>query len=180
MCADKNIEILSTKDVSIQVTNEEVKKEEYKKRTQIEQQEQTFPYRKNYLLSFNEMYLYLIKDYKNGKMELIKPKLRTECKYRYLIRTFPEEYERCDSLTDHYVEDVRIDAYENNKMSPRQAWNEMMKSKDRERILGMKIRDQREEVYKKSRGCNLFNVSFGISIFDEGSESLHPSRIRNL
>lgn len=73
-------------------------------------------------------------------------------------RSFPSDYEQTDSITDHYVEHVRIKCHEKNYPSPLDAWQSI---RDKPEIQEMNIRDKREAVYQISRGCNLFNVTLG-------------------
>lgn len=74
-----------------------------------------------------------------------------------VTRSFPEEYDNADSITDWEAEPVRIRCRERSGISPLEAWSQIRKS-----IGEMDVYDKREQIYKLSRGCNLFNIAFGI------------------
>jgi len=75
-----------------------------------------------------------------------------------LERTYPEDYEATDSLSDWEAEPVRIQCHEKKHLSPADAWKLLCDSAN----LSEDIRARREKVYSVTRGCNLFNVAFAV------------------
>ena len=82
--------------------------------------------------------------------------------YIFVVRrTFPEDYDSTDSLSDWYSEPIRIQCKEKGKVSPADAWLKI-KSKINTNLPAQELR---ELVYKQARGCNIFNASLGTIIF---------------
>jgi len=113
-----------------------------------------FPYRKYYIPSFEIMY---------NNLKTFKEQKNNDSRYLYVVdRTFPEDYNNADSIVDHFAEDIRIHCAERNEKSPYNIWEE---NKDKFLEKTQSIPQLRELVYDGARGCNIFNVSLGISLF---------------
>jgi hypothetical protein len=114
-----------------------------------------FPWRSRFMPRFEEMLRRLcalpdiplepVGSGKNRRLALIE-------------RTFPGDYEETDSLTDWEAEPARVQCKEKNYPSPADAWCIVRQKKQ----LPMNDRLRREYVYEVARGCNLFNIAFGI------------------
>jgi len=87
-------------------------------------------------------------------------------------RTFPEDFDKTDSLTDHFVEPVRIRCRERDEPAPATAWRRLSKHERAPTIemagvvkiirISSDTRAQRERVYAVARGCNLFNNALAV------------------
>jgi hypothetical protein len=73
-----------------------------------------------------------------------------------LIRRFPEDYYAADALSNHYIEDVRIDCRAGQYPTPREVWEsgeiELVHENDKDEIKSV-----RDKIYMKTRECNTFN-----------------------
>ena len=78
---------------------------------------------------------------------------KADGKLAVVRRTYPEDYDNTDSITDHFVERVRIGCRERGEDSPAAAWAKIREESN----LPDGTRERRELVYAKARGCNLFN-----------------------
>lgn len=128
-----------------------------------------FPYRRKFLPPFAEMAARLCAPQptrwdrpKEGRLAIVE-------------RTFPEDYEASDSLTDWEAEPIRIKCREKNTdMSPYDAW-----LKIRQDVAALSLPEQREAVYAAARGCNLFNVALGVFLLrwhvDRPGDVLDPT-----
>lgn len=115
-----------------------------------------FPYRKTYMPAFEVMYEALVSD-------LVDVPATQMSGYLGMIeRSYPDNYEQVSSLTDHFVEQVRIDAREDGHMSPRDAWIALVKKSPQRKLNAMTSYELREKVYADARGCNLFNACLGV------------------
>jgi hypothetical protein len=74
-------------------------------------------------------------------------------------RTYPGDFDAADSITDHFVEPVRILCRERGEDSPAAAWRRLVASG---RPLPADPRARRELVYARARGCNLFNAALAV------------------
>ncbi len=108
-----------------------------------------FPYRTFYMPPFEKMFTRL-------REAVLVPKQEKDRALGVIERTFPFDYEMTDSLSDHFAEPVRIECRESGMPSPREVWKKIR----RIAIKIADIRQKREMVYEKSRGCNLFNAAF--------------------
>lgn len=74
---------------------------------------------------------------------------------KVLIRTFPGNYLSTDAISNHFIEDVRIDCRAGLKPTPREVWDIISPGKkgDSKYML-------REEIYNQTRECNTFNPVF--------------------
>jgi 16S rRNA G966 N2-methylase RsmD len=110
-----------------------------------------FPYRSTFMPPVSDMFnrLKVIAETPPHDWER-----KTDTTIAVVHRKFPEDYEATDSITDHFVEPVRIACRERGKLSPAAAWVEM---RDSGRKLPVDDRARRELVYNTTRGCNLFN-----------------------
>ncbi len=70
-----------------------------------------------------------------------------------------------DSLTDHVVEETRIDCSERDQPSPRRVWEERLAAMWSHTGPSETAR-AREHVYQAARGCNLFNPVLAKTIYD--------------
>jgi 16S rRNA G966 N2-methylase RsmD len=117
-----------------------------------------FPYRKNYLPSFEVMFKRLLYISQNIPKDWLNP--TKQHKFGVGFRTFPEDYNEADSLTDHFIEPIRILCNEQNQISPYEAWVKIQNQTSPSIVKS--ISDWREDVYNASRGCNLYNTALGI------------------
>lgn len=124
----------------------------------IHRQYDTFPYRKYFITSVNTMWDNLGNDIQS---ENIGGAI-------VVSRTFPEQFNSCDSISDHFAERVRISCYENGKPSPIDVWSRMKEAQIKQnwRINPEECERLREVVYNKTRGCNLFNASLAFFIYN--------------
>lgn len=125
-----------------------------------------FPYRRHYMPKFEIMYSEL----KNIKKNINYLDSITDSKYIYTLdRTFPDEYEQVDSISDHFVEEIRIQCAERGYQSPLEIWKKNKQSYLEQINLEQTTSEQtkllRELVYNDARGCNLFNVALGVHLF---------------
>lgn len=111
-----------------------------------------FPYRRAYMPPFTEMFARLQDIARDPPREWSEA---GEGRLGIVERTFPEEYEQTDSLSDHFSEKERISCHEEGKQSPAEVWMALRQRDD----LPRGARDRREAVYKEARGCNLFNAA---------------------
>ena len=72
-----------------------------------------------------------------------------------LIRTFPGNYLSSDAISNHFIEDVRIDCRAGLKPTPREVWDKISPGK-----RGSTKHMLREEIYNQTRECNTFNPVF--------------------
>jgi acetyltransferase-like isoleucine patch superfamily enzyme len=72
-----------------------------------------------------------------------------------IIRTFPGDYLNADALSNHFIEDVRIDCRAGLKPTPREVWDKIAPGK-----RGSTKHMLREEIYNQTRECNTFNPVF--------------------
>ena len=94
-----------------------------------------------------------IKNTKNYKtLEFGKNKTNTGM---VLIRTFPGNYLSADAISNHFIEDVRIDCRAGLKPTPREVWDKISPGK-----RGSTKHMLREEIYNQTRECNTFNPVF--------------------
>lgn len=124
-----------------------------------------FPFRRLYMPPFAKMYARLCDLSKSWPASWSIS--HDICNLGLVTRTFPDDYENTDSLTDHFVEPVRVACCEEGNPSPARIWNEM-----RGHYISQNVRETREMIYKYARGCNLFNTAFAAFIcsrFLEGS-----------
>jgi tRNA1(Val) A37 N6-methylase TrmN6/GNAT superfamily N-acetyltransferase len=117
----------------------------------------TFPYRKYFISDVHTMWDNLSID----KIEVIKTDSGIA-----VHRTFPEEFNSCDSISDHFAEKQRIMCFEKGQPSPAMIWSKMKIEKHNWRSDVDECKRYRELVYSKSRGCNLFNAALALSIYD--------------
>jgi hypothetical protein len=117
-----------------------------------------FPYRSTYMPTFKVMFRKLQEIIQNPPNNWIDPQIINNESYIFGIvdRLWPDDYENVDSLTDHYVEPIRILCRESNQLSPYEAWSKISKCTWYSSLKT--IREKREAVYNSSRGCNLFNT----------------------
>jgi len=116
-----------------------------------------FPYLKNFLPEPLTMF----KTIKNTK--------KYKSNNKILIRTFPGDYLNADALSNHFIEDVRIDCRAGLKPTPREVWDKISPGK-----RGSTKNMLREEIYNQTRECNTFNPVFVKWIL----EQLFPSTSR--
>ena len=102
-----------------------------------------FPYLKNVLPAPLTMF----KTIKNTK--------KYKSSNKILIRTFPGDYLNADALSNHFIEDVRIDCRAGLKPTPREVWDKISPGK-----RGATKHMLREEIYNQTRECNTFNPVF--------------------
>jgi len=123
-----------------------------------------FPYRKNYMPPFIEMFdsLRFIAD--NIPDKWFTPLIEEGKLYIGSVeRKYPEDYNNVDGLTDIYVEKARIACRESGKLSPSAAWVFIkQKAKELRLSLPKDIIERRELVYSLSRGCNLYNTALAV------------------
>lgn len=114
----------------------------------------TFPYRKNFIKSPQYMWKMLA-------IDIVKPSWNGNI----FARTFPDQYENIDSISDHFAEHVRIHCKERGHKSPVAVWNGMKVNKQWSKVP-IEARKQRERIYMISRGCNLFNAALAVAVYD--------------
>lgn len=121
----------------------------------------TFPFRNQFMPSFEKMFVAL-KD-----IDVDAVAIKTAGNALGLVqRVFPDEYEKIDSLADHFVESERIRCNERGKPSPLEAWTSLLEEGIKiKKSSSKEVRKLREMVYKKARGCNLFNPVLAMHIF---------------
>ena len=105
-----------------------------------------FPYLK-YSLPLPLIMFNTIKNTKNYKIDKSNNKI--------LIRTFPGNYLSTDAISNHFIEDVRIDCRAGLKPTPREVWDIISPGK-----RGATKHMLREEIYNQTRECNTFNPVF--------------------
>ncbi len=88
-------------------------------------------------------------------------------------RSFPGDYESTDSLTDWEAEPARVLCKEKDYPSPAEAWGRIRGKSAEQHGLPAEVQLRRECVYEVSRGCNLFNIAFGICLL-RGSGNWGP------
>ena len=74
-----------------------------------------------------------------------------------VVRSYPKDYNESDSISDHYAEHVRIKCKEQGKMSPYEAWIELLLTTPSVWKLDA-VTFRENVIYEKARGCNLFNA----------------------
>ena len=126
-----------------------------------------FPYRKLYMQPFCKMVAALSQQVISVHMQYGRGRLAI------VERSFPEDFDNADSITDWEAEPVRILCNEKGEQSPSDAWLLIRDMKD----LPADISVRRELVYSASRGCNLFNISLGIYLlsYSNARDILDPT-----
>ena len=112
-----------------------------------------FPFRRNYMPKFDDMFARLKLISINPPNEWSIPRERYNL--GIVSRSFPTDFELTDSLADHFVESVRIKCREIGHKTPIEAWKSISTKIEQ----SLTTREKREAVYKISRGCNLFNTA---------------------
>lgn len=142
--------------------------------------ESDFPYRRLYMPEFEIMYERL------RALARAWPKqwreARGACNLGIVTRTFPDDYENADSLTDHFAEPARILCREKSDPCPARIWDTIRASCPRhisaDGVIDKRIaRMNRESVYARARGCNLFNTALASYICARFLEGSHTRRI---
>lgn len=77
-----------------------------------------------------------------------------------VVRTYPDDFDASDSLADHFCERARVACRERGEVSPAAAWAALRKGKDGD----SDPRTLRELVYRRARGCNLFNEALAVHL----------------
>lgn len=100
-----------------------------------------------------------------------------EDKYgKILERNYPEDYFKCDHLSNHFTEYERIKCKFGNYTTPYDTWLTIRKKMD---IKNMTPYEQRELIYASTKECNTFNVTFCLWIINTlvgpNSKILDPS-----
>lgn len=148
------------------------KPEEY-----IEGRNVEFPWSSNSMPSFTEMFSRLQYIANNTDEYMSWSVRKRQYNLGVVERTYPKDYYETDSLADIHAEPVRITCNEEGSKSPLEAWNELLISDAR--IINKSVKDQREAVYLKERGCNLFNAAYAtyaLSRFvGKGAKILDPA-----
>lgn len=121
----------------------------------------TFPYRKLFLPPFDIMF----KTLQRTPVEIVDGVIH---------RNFPEDYMRCDYISDHFTETVRVRCHFGRHESPWEVWNKTLK------IHKIKSpEEQREKIYSMTKECNTFNPSVAreiiLRLVGEGATILDPS-----
>lgn len=114
-----------------------------------------FPWRRNFMPEFNEMLKRLLLLSGNIPKEWLIPQ---EGRLALVERSFPDDYENTDSLSDWECEYSRVKCNEKGYLSPIEVWNNLCKNDN----LPTDIRERREMVYVSARGCNLFNMALAV------------------
>jgi len=95
---------------------------------------------------------------------------------KVLERVYPEDYFKCDHLSNHFTEYERIKCQFGSYTTPYDIWQSIKKDSN---IKKMNPFDKRELVYSSTRECNTFNVTFCLWIINTligpGSKILDPS-----
>jgi 16S rRNA G966 N2-methylase RsmD len=120
-----------------------------------------FPYRKFYLPSFVAMF---------HNLQTFTPVFEDGI----MRRKFPDDYNTCDFISDHFTEHVRVRCSFKNYVTP---WNSWKKHPELKRLSTVEAK--REAVYNLTRECNSFNPSVGYELImrlvGSGSKILDPS-----
>lgn len=131
----------------------------------------TFPYLYLTLPSTDKMF----KAIKDNKYKLImasnnhhknKKNKRPQSQSPILIRSFPGDYQAMDALSNHFIEDVRIDCRAGGKPTPREVWERMKDTVAPPDGDITRIAELREEIYGATRECNTFNPVFVKAILE--------------
>lgn len=124
-----------------------------------------FPYIKNYLSPFDQMFDRL-KQLANN----LPVQWDTNDDYIGIVkRTYPDDYILTDGLVDHFVEHLRIKCHHNNKPTPFELWNKIKFNTD----LPKSTKERRQLVRRLSKECELFNVALGVYMIKKlGAESM--------
>lgn len=134
----------------------------------------SFPYSNAFMPTFDEMFQRLSMDITHNMKWSVS---RMGCKLGVVNRSFPGDYYDVDSIADIHAEEARIHCNEENKLSPYNAWIELVNNDPL--IINLSVREQRELVYNKTRGCNVFNATlaaYGIQRFlGQGCSVLDPT-----
>jgi superfamily II DNA or RNA helicase len=129
----------------------------------------SFPWRRHFMPPFADMVAKLAKDLAAADERSAARRGRQTKRLALIERRFPEDYQTADSLSDWEAEPARVRCNERRQPSPLAAWQAM-----RSELTGMSAAEQRELVYQKARGCNLFNVALGCRLLrGEGDWAPH-------
>jgi hypothetical protein len=94
-----------------------------------------------------------------------------------VIRRYPEDYEVCDHITNHFTEKIRINCRFSNYKTPYEVWTEIKKNKEYKQLVNPK--DKREHIYGLTKECNTFNPTYCLYIINKltgsGAKILDPS-----
>jgi len=122
----------------------------------------TFPYHKDHLPPIESMFDELIK-YANSLSSLSSQSssLSSLSSLAMVYRSYPEDFDKSDSLSDHFTEPARMLATQGKKKSPMEMWI----SWSSEYKLSMSPEQQRDELYFKSGMANGFNPCIAIYAF---------------
>jgi hypothetical protein len=115
----------------------------------------TFPFWSKSLSSPEDMFHNLI----TQKINIISDKYGN----KIVERNYPEDYFKCDHLSNHFTEYERIICQFGFYATPLDTWKSIKKDKN---INQLSLLEQRELVYSSTRECNTFNVTFCLSIIN--------------
>lgn len=119
-----------------------------------------FPYKSTFYPSQHVMF----KNLKNEKLDLSS---------NVLIRNYETDDEKCDGISSHFTENVRIQCSFQGKETPFDAWQRIGNS-----FESYSKREQREIVYANSKECNAFNPSFVKFIMLKLSNKLEQKNLK--
>lgn len=74
-----------------------------------------------------------------------------------VVIIYPDDYMQRDHITNHFIENVRINCKFGNSPTPSEVYR---KVKDSDEFKNYNKLDQREFIYNKTRECNTFNDSY--------------------
>lgn len=134
-----------------------------------------YPFSKYFMPSFDVMF----QELKNIDLDVNMNWAisRDGCELGIVKRSYPDEYINADSIANIHAEEPRIHCREQNNLTQYEAWVEVIS--ENPDVVNLSSYEKNELVYKKSRGCNVFNAALGTYIIKrflgEGCSVLDPT-----
>ncbi len=121
----------------------------------------SFPYWKLFLPDFREMYRDLVEE--------TPPVARDHLGNLVMTRQYPKDHHRVDAISNHFTEEVRIDASFNGHPTPRESYRRLCGYSGYDVAASafgaLSPEEQRDKVYSAGRECNVFNPAFARMIY---------------
>lgn len=136
-----------------------------------------YPYQKKQISSFTKMVHNILKNV-NDPVNQFKWSVSTRgCDLGMMSRSYPNDYNTMDSISNWFAEDVRIDCKnKNDTMSPRETWYHLITTNPD--IINQSYENQNMAIRSLTAGCTVFNAGLSaylLNRFVGGGKLLDPS-----
>jgi hypothetical protein len=97
-----------------------------------------------------------------------KPRVVEDKGMLVVQRKWPQDWTRCDALSNHFSEKIRVRCQTGPKPSPWDTWNDdkarlaIIRSAEGRKGKQGSSHSLREAIYRATRACNTFNPTFGL------------------